>query len=135
MIKIVLDTNIIVSGLNFPGSKPAEVLKLVAKRHLINYISAFIIKETAHVLSRKFLWRLGRVKRAESWLKKSCVVIQPEVKISVISDDSDNRILECAVCGQTEYIITGDRHLLNLKKCRGVKIMTPSDFLEMIYAW
>jgi predicted nucleic acid-binding protein len=52
--------------------------------------------------------------------------------LAIIVDDPDNRILECAVAGQADFIISGDKHLLNLKNFQGINIVTPADFLVAI---
>jgi putative PIN family toxin of toxin-antitoxin system len=57
-------------------------------------------------------------------------VVLPKVRLAVIADDPDNRILECSLEGQADYIISGDKHLLNLKNYQGITIVTPGDFWE-----
>jgi putative PIN family toxin of toxin-antitoxin system len=132
MLKVVLDTNVIVSGLNFPTSNPAKILRLVASGEVTNLTSGHILNETKRILVDKFFWTREEVEAAEVWLKTFCKSVNPKTHISVIVDDPDNRILECAVEGQADLIISGDHHLTDLKNYQGIKIVAPSTFLALI---
>ena len=59
-------------------------------------------------------------------------VLKPEQCISVVADEPDNRILECAVTGDADMIVTGDRHLLDLERYEGIEIVTLAVFLEVV---
>ena len=132
MIKVVLDTNVIISGLNFPTSKPAKILKLAAFGIIKNYTSRHILNETDDILRKKFRWGNPECDSAKIWLGLVSKKVNPSKHINVISHQADNRILECAVAGRVEYIITGDKHILDIKKFYGIKIVTPQAFLEFI---
>ena len=129
--KVVLDSNVIISGLNFKGN-PREILNLVLLKQVELYVSPFILKEVAEVLERKFDWDEGRIKGATEGLK--AVIIKPERRISIIKqDEDDNRILECAIEGKAQYIISGDEHhLLPLNAYQGIKILSPAEFLKLL---
>lgn len=131
MIKIVLDTNVIVSGLNFPKSNPAKMLTLVASGEIVNFTSQHIIEETKRILTDSFSWTIGKVEEAESWRETFSKSLNPKIRLAVIKDDSDNRILECAVEGNADYIVSGDHHLTDLNTYQEVKIIKPFDFLEI----
>ena len=116
MLKVVLDTNVIVSGLNFVGGKPSETLDLVVYGDITNCVSSHIITETRKILVRKFKWEEPAAEVAGLWLTTFSELINPDFRLAVITqDDPDNRILECALKAGAEYIITGDHHLLNLQ--------------------
>jgi len=132
MLKVVLDTNVIVSGLNFPTSNLAKILLLVASGEIANFTSRHIVNETRRILIDKFFWTGEKVEAVEGWLKTFSKLVDPKNRISVIDDDPDNRILECAVEGRADFIISGDRHLTNLKNFQGIKIIAPSTFLALI---
>ena len=132
MLKVVLDTNVIVSGLNFPTSNPAKILLLVASGEVANFTSRHIVNETRRILVDKFFWTREKVEAAEGWLKTFSKLVNPKNRISVIDDDPDNRILECAVEGRADFIISGDHHLTDLKNYQGIKIVAPSTFLALI---
>ena len=66
-------------------------------------------------------------------LTKAAVITHGALRLDVIKDDaSDNKYLECAVEGGAHYIISGDKHLTDLKSFRGIKIMKPAHFLKNI---
>jgi hypothetical protein len=132
MLKVVLDTNVIVSGLNFPTSNLAKILILVASGEVANFTSRHIVNETRRILVDKFFWTREEVEAAEVWLKTFSKSVNPKNRISVIDDDPDNRILECAEEGQADFIISGDHHLIALKEFRGIKIVNPTKFLNLI---
>ena len=131
MLKVVLDTNLIVSGLNFPTSNLAKILLLVASGEIANFTSRHIVNETRRILIDKFFWTGEKVEAAEVWLITFSKSVNPKTRIPVIVDDPDNRILECAVEGQADLIISGDHHLTDLKNYQGIKIIAPSTFLAL----
>lgn len=131
--KVVIDTNVFISGLNFTG-KPSEILKLFWKGEIRVFISPFILKETEKILREKFEWSEGQVLRILNRIKAKAIEVRPKIKVSVIKEkDDDNRILECAVEGKAQYLISGDeRHLLPLKEYQGIRILSPSEFLKFL---
>jgi putative PIN family toxin of toxin-antitoxin system len=132
MLKVVLDTNVIVSGLNFPKSNPAKILILVASGEITNVISRHILNETKRILINKFFWLREEVEAIEGWLKAFSKSVNPESRLAVIVDDPDNRILECGLEGQADFIISGDHHLADLENYQGIKIVDPATFLAII---
>lgn len=132
MLKVVLDTNAIVSGLNFPKSNPAKILMMVAAGMVANFTSRHILDETKRILVDKFFWSSQEGEAAEVWLKTFSKSVNPKTRISVIDDDPDNRILECALGGQADFIISGDHHLTELENYQGIKIVDPATFLTLI---
>ncbi len=129
MLKVVLDTNIIVSALNFAGN-PAKVFDLALEGEIGNITSEPIITEVRKILVRKFSWQPGEAEDAGTLLGLFSKIVNPQKRLKVISHEPDNRILECAVAGQADFIISGDKHLLNLKTFEGIVIMNPGDFLK-----
>jgi uncharacterized protein len=132
MLNVVLDTNVIVSGLNFHKSNPGKILLLVASGAIANLTSIHILDETKRILVDKFFWTHKEVEAAEVWLTTFSKSVNPKNRIAVIADDPDNRILECAIEGTADFIISGDHHLTNLKNYQGIKIVAPSTFLAFI---
>jgi len=132
-LKVVIDTNVFISGLNFTG-KPTEVLELFVKGEIEVYISPFILKELGRILREKFEWNEKQLQKVLNKIKKKAVMVRPKTKISIIkTKKDDNRILECAVDGSVQYIISGDkRHILPLKNFRGIKILSPDEFLRLL---
>jgi len=133
-LKVVIDTNVFVSGLTFKG-KPREVLDLIWRGDIEACISSFILKELEETLRKDFSWDRDQIKHTIEKIKARTILIQPKNKVSVIKEnDDDNRILECAIEGTVQYLISGDRkHLLPLKEYQGTKIISPSDFLKLLF--
>ena len=131
--KVVIDTNVFVSGLNFKG-KPREILDLIWKEEIKVCISLFILRELEKVLEEVFGWDKERIGSTVERIKDKTIEVQPKVKISVIKEkNDDNRILECAVEGKARYIVSGDKHhLLPLKEYQGINILSPAEFLEIM---
>ena len=130
MIRVTLDTNEYVSALNFRGA-PLEFLRLAIDGDLEIAISAPIIDETVKVLREKFEWPPYDLHDARQRLQKIACIVKPKERLAVLADDPDNRILECAVEAESEYIITEDRVMLRLKQYGNAQIVTAEQFLEI----
>lgn len=130
MFRVVLDTNIFVSALNFSGN-PRQILNLARKGSIVLITSPYILEETYHVLIEKFGWSYSEANDAVAKLKSISEIVNPIESIDIIKEkDSDNRIIECAICGKANYIITGDtKHILPLRIFQGIRILTPTQFL------
>lgn len=130
MPRIVADTNIYISALNFAGTAD-EVLALGRAGLIELCISRAILDETQGVLIRKFRWSTPRAHEAMQAIRAFTVLVHPREPVSLVPDDeADNRILECALAAEAEAIVTGDHHLLQLKRFRGIQITRPRDFLD-----
>jgi putative PIN family toxin of toxin-antitoxin system len=132
-VKVVIDTNVFISGLTF-GGKPREVLELAWNGRIEAYISPFIFSELEKVLRKVFGWRNSQIGQAIKEIRGKTILIQPRNKLYVITEkDDDNRILECALGAVAHYLITGDKkHLLPLKEYQGIKIVSPAEFLRLL---
>jgi len=130
MLKVVIDTNVFISAFYLPDPRPAEVVFLARRKRILNFISPQILKEIERILQKKLLWDNAKTESAVSRIRIFSEMVHPKERLEVIADDPDNRILECAVEGHAEFIISGDKHLLNLKAYQGIAIVTPVDFLE-----
>lgn len=131
-IRVVLDTNIYIAGISFPG-KPREILELMRRREIEVYVSEFILGEIERILKNKFDWAKERINRFVAFIREQAIVVHPQVTVSVVTEKKDdNRILECAIQARVHFLITGDKkHLLPLKEYEGVKILSPAEFLEL----
>ena len=132
-MRVVLDTNVIISGLNFPGNERV-ILELALRGRFQLYISSFILDDVAGVLGRKFDWREERCAQALRTLTNASSIIEPPMLPEVIPGSHvDNRILECAVEAVADYLVTGDRrHLLPLGEHQGVRILNAPRFLSTL---
>ncbi len=85
----------------------------------------------AQVLARKFRWSATRMREARAAIGDFTVLVHPRQPVSVVrEDEADNRILECALAAGADAIVTGDHHLLELRRFGGVRITTPREFLD-----
>ena len=132
-MRVVLDTNVIISGLNFPGNERL-VLELALRGRFELYLSTFILEEAAGVLGRKFSWDEERTSQALRALGNAGTVIYPPRLPEVIEGGhADNRILECAVEASADYLVTGDRrHLLPIGEHEGARIVNAPRFLSAL---
>ena len=133
-IKVVIDTNVFVSGLTFAG-KPREVLDLVWNGEIEVYISPFIFSELEKALKVVFSWSNNQIEQAIKEIKDKTILVEPKNRVHAITrKDDDNRILECALEAKANYLITGDKkHLLPLKEYQEVKIVPPMEFLGILF--
>jgi putative PIN family toxin of toxin-antitoxin system len=131
-MKVVLDTNIIISALFWEGNEK-KVLDKCRAKELEMITSPEILDEVDGVLEMKFEYPDDkRVEFLRNLLRISKLVF-PDVEIDAVSDDTmDNRILECAVSGCADYIISGDHHLTDLGEYESIKILKASEFLKIL---
>jgi len=129
MIRVVADTNVYVSALLFGGA-PEEVLLLARTGSISLHSSAAIQEELNRVLAVKFGWESSQVRAAQAALGRFTVAEIPKTVVKAVSeDDSDNRVLECALAAQAHVIVSGDRHLRKLRNFQGIPILSPREFL------
>ena len=129
-MRIVFDSNIFVAALVFPTGKAAEGLRKAVLNEDIPVLSPAIISEVLGVLSSKFSRDKETISRTAILLSELGTVVQPTRRIAVFKDDPDNRILECAVAGKADAIITGDKVMLQLKVYEGIQILSLKEYLE-----
>lgn len=129
--RVVIDTNVIVSGLNFSGNE-RQILELAREGKIEVYLSSFILAEVERILQNKFGWQTSRLEEAITDIRQWVGVVEPTARVTVIQrKDSDNRILECCLESQAQYLITGDQHdLLPLQTFQETKIMNAATFLR-----
>lgn len=126
-MRIVLDTNVLVSALFWDGNE-RKLLKLCHKKDFQLILSFEILDELTRVLLDKFGLPKDKVDeyREEIVLMSELVLLKGDLKI-IKEDPTDNVILETAILGRASTIFTGDKHLLKLKKYKNIKIMRSSN--------
>ena len=130
-MKAVFDTNIFISAFLIPGSQGEQAFLLAQRKHVDLCTSIAILTETARTLKRKFHQEETDIKAALKLISRAAEVLRPTVEVTALKDAPDNRILECAVAGHADIIVTGDRSLLALKTFRGIPIIRLADFLRL----
>lgn len=130
-MKVVVDTNILVSAFNFPGGAPETVVRLFLENQVELAISQPLLFELARVLVDKFGWETIRAEEVIRLLLRKADLVAPTEEIREIkADPPDNRVLEAALAGGAEIIVSGDRHILKLRNWRAIRMMDPAKFLE-----
>ena len=133
MIDVVFDTNVFISAFLFRG-KPRYVLDLAIEGKIKLFISNDILVEISNVLEKQtFALSKYKVKLILTEIESLFALVYPDQKIiNQCRDRDDHIILECALKGNVKYIVTGDNDLLSLKTFQTVKIVNPSDFLDIM---
>ena len=129
--RVVLDTNVYVSAILFGGTP--EIIFNLGRRGLITILTSRpILVEISRVLSTKMKMERPDVRDALITIRQTAELILPLKKISAIrADDPDNRILECAVEGRADAIVTGDKkHVRALGSFKGIPIYLPAEFIQ-----
>jgi uncharacterized protein len=127
-VKVVFDTNILVSAVVFPGGRAeAALLRILEERDEL-LLSKPILDELLGVLARKFSRDAEELARVAVFLSDLATAVRPRRKLRVVKDDPDNRVLECAVAGRADRVVTGDAALLALREFRGVRVVSLRDY-------
>ncbi len=132
MVSVVFDTNVYISAILTPG-KAREALELARTGEISLLVSEAILWETERVLRLKIHRSGSEIAFVLQAIRDISIFISPTTKLSLIKeDDADNRVLDCALDGEAEYIVSGDQHhLLPRGGFTGIKALSPARFLEL----
>ena len=132
MIRVVIDTNVLVSALLTSGGLPEAVIDLAISGDVLWFASESVLAEYEEVLKRpRLAIDSGKAADAMARIRAHVSVISPAVRVAAASDPDDNRFLECAEAAQAHYLVTGNiRHFPEVWK--ETRIVTPRDFID---AW
>jgi uncharacterized protein len=129
-MRVVADTNVLVSALIFPGGAPEAVYRLALEGKIDLVTSRPLLAELGRILGEKFAWQPDRVEEAVAQVVRLAEVVTPTESVAdIVEDEADNRVLEAAAAGGADVIVSGDRHLVRLESWRGIGIRPPSAFL------
>jgi putative PIN family toxin of toxin-antitoxin system len=137
-LRVVLDTNLLVSRYLSPRGTPALLFDLWECGLIILLVPEAILDEYRRVLRYPHLRDRHHLNDDEidnlvADIEELSVLVKPEIVVDAVrADESDNRILECAVAGGADYIVSGDNHLLSLGSYQGVQIVRAADFLVVL---
>lgn len=133
-MRVVLDTNIYISALHFKSGIPRLLLQEAISQKFQLLISKEILAEIRGVLSVKFLYEDSKLDLLENLLLEICKLTEPRRRIRFVKKDpDDDKIIECAFAGEADLIVSGDKHLLELKKYGKIKIITAKEFWEILH--
>jgi putative PIN family toxin of toxin-antitoxin system len=136
-VDVVIDTNVIVSGLISQSSAPGHILHAAVTGRFRWIVSAALMSELERVLGytkvrraiRKTDEDTDQFLRDVSSLASHVLTAQ---ELHILADEPGNRVLEAAVAGGADYIVTGDKHLLDLQGYEGIEIVTPTRFVSIL---
>jgi putative PIN family toxin of toxin-antitoxin system len=130
---VVLDTNVYFSAFTHPQGPPFRIWQKAVNRSFTLLVSPAILRELAGVLREVVHWRETDIVADLKLVAKVAEIIHPTGSLRVVADDpDDDRILECALAGKADLIVSGDRHLRKLKSFRGIGIVQPIDLLRTL---
>lgn len=130
-MRIVLDTNVFVSGIFFTGP-PSQILKAWRDGKVQLLVSSSILEEYHRVgieLASQFQ-DVDLNPFLDLLTVQAEIILAPTLPPIIHEDPSDDKFLEAAVAGKTTHIISGDKHLLKLSEFQGIKILKPKDFVQ-----
>jgi len=131
VLSATLDSNTYISALNFGGT-PLEVLNLARAGFIRLDVSDAILEEFASVLRDKFRWREDDIADAQQEIRLFANHVTPAEALTVVrADPDDDRILECAAAARSDYLVTGDKHLLKMGSYRGTQIVKATEFMAL----
>jgi putative PIN family toxin of toxin-antitoxin system len=133
-VKVVLDTNILISAFVFPGGPPEDVFRAALEGRIELVTSPPLLAEFGRMLSSKVGWEPVIAEQAVVQIARVGTVVRPKEKIvEIVDDPDDDRILEAALAGGADLIVSGDRHLLGLRTWRGIEIEKAARFLRSLH--
>jgi len=137
MIKVTLDTNVLISGTFWTGDS-FRIMELIDKKVVGCVLSKEILEEYNRILHSDEI--IEKVKDKELIVSKviqrvisDSMIVEPKTKVNIVEDADDNKFIEAALEGGSDYLISQDKHLLKLKCFKGIKIITPGQFLSLLF--
>jgi len=139
MLRAVLDTNVLVSGLISPNGTPARLVSAWRERKFELVVSPAILEELAEVLQRDKIRRYYEhvdrdlARKYIAGLRRFATLVPGEVQEQgVCPDPDDDKFIAAALEAGADYIVSGNDHLLDLKEYQGMRILRPREFLALL---
>ncbi|MHB8487557.1 MAG: putative toxin-antitoxin system toxin component, PIN family [Candidatus Acidiferrales bacterium] len=132
MLRVVLDTNVVVSALLRPKGAPAAILDSATSRQFRCFVSESLLEEYSEVIARDYLGLdQHRTARFMKDLRKIAMLVVPREKLVIARDPDDNQVMECAIEAEADFVVTGNVRDFPLQ-FHGVRVVTPRDFLVVL---
>ena len=128
-MRVVFDSNVLLAALLFPGGRAAAAVEKILDGVDDLVLSPPLIREVLSVLAKKFSRDREELSRVAVVLGEMGEIVNPSLRLSVFRDDPDNRILECAVEGHAEAIVTGDKAMLAVGEYEEIRLITLAEDL------
>lgn len=130
-LRVVLDSNILISAYVFSG-KPEIILQQVIDEKIEGITSQILVSEFLDVLRKKFGVAKTQILETKEEVEDAFETVFPTETLKITRDDDDNRVLETAIEGDCNYIVTGDKELLKLGVYQDIEIVTAGQFLKIL---
>jgi putative PIN family toxin of toxin-antitoxin system len=131
-VRVVFDTNVYISALVIPGSRSDEAYRRARAGEVDLSTSVAILTELASKLREKFDWDEDHIRATLKSISRTAHVVKTSPHLAIVPDPTDNRILECAEHVAADLIVTGDPHLLRLRRFGRAGIVRVSTFLRIL---
>ena len=129
-MRIVFDTNVLISAFVFPGGAPESAYRAALSGRITLVTSPPLLAELGRVLTDRFGWEDAMVETAIGQVARIGTVVRPRDTLSVIEQDpADDRVLEAAREGAADVIVSGDRHLLRLGSWETIRVVRVADLI------
>ena len=129
-MRIVVDTNVIISGVFFGGA-PGEVLKAIVSNKVTACATKQIVEEYIEIVNEIISRKQGKLNNTILLtLIESLEMIKPKAHIEISRDPDDDKFIECAKDADALYIVSGDKDLLVIKQYENIKIITAKEFCD-----
>ncbi len=134
MLKVVFDTNVVVSAALYEKSLPALLLSLGLEGKVRFFVSPALLNEYEAVLRRsRFKFGQRQITELMEDINRKALIVIPTKRLKIIgADEPDNRVLECAIKAEADFIITGNRRHFSFEEFKGSKIVTPREFINSV---
>ena len=129
-MRVVIDSNVLLAALLFPGGRAAAAVENILDGSDELVLSPPILREILSVLARKFSRDREELSRVAVVLGEIGEIVNPSRRLTVFRDEPDNRILECAVEGKADVIVTGDKAMLAFGEDGGIRLITLTEYLD-----
>ena len=132
-MKVVLDTNALISATLWPNSSAKKTLALLIRQGAEFYTSKAILDEYGKVIRRDFPEIVENLPKLMENIAAFSAFAEPHMKLQAVKEDpDDNKIIECAVAAKADFLVTYDPHLLRLHDYRGIRILRPEDMRRLL---
>ena len=137
-MNVVLDTNIVVGAAITPRGPPGRIISAWRTSSFVWIISPPLLEELERAFTyprvqRYLAWRGAEVREFLQLVRRTATLVEPEITLAVVGrDPDDNRVLEAAVVGHADYLVSNDDDLLNLKTFQGIEVVSAARFVALL---
>lgn len=129
-MKVVVDTNVLISGIFF-GGNPRKIVEAIVDGYHKAYATIEIVDEYMGIIDSMIERGQGKLNRSIlTPLFSSIKIIESKTDLDICRDPDDNKFIECAVDSKALYVVSGDKDLLDIKEFEGIQVITAKEFCE-----